>query len=362
MISFPYSSLKTLEGTTLKYDRAINSKIKRLYNKLRYTQGVAVDIGGGFQVVADTGMNVKVNCNGSWAHVGGDFGYEEAETRTLTAQAPDTTYDRIDMVVLRNDISQEVRAMDLYIVKGTPASSPKVPELTNTPEIQEICLATLFISRGVNTISQDRISDTRLNPEVCGVLTNAFGEIDASQFFAQLEQLAKNLQEEIKSINAGSEVMLKATYDPSGKGDYLTSDKRIFDLVYPVGSIYMSLNKTNPGNLFGGTWEAIEGRFLLGANATTQIGGYPAGSTGGEASHVLKQAELPNYNLPVSGGENVLYSKDGVDPAAYAQTSGSGWGLPNWGAANVQVSSGGSGQAHNNMPPYLAVHMWQRMS
>ena len=32
---------------------------------------------------------------------------------------------------------------------------------------------------------------------------------------------------------------------------------------YPVGSIYMSVNSTNPGELFGGTWEQIQGRFLL---------------------------------------------------------------------------------------------------
>lgn len=217
MISFPYTSVKTLEDGAVKYDRAIDSKVKRLYNKLRYKQGVTVDVGGGFQVVADTGMNVKVKCGGAWGHVGGNFCYEEAESRVLAVQAPDTTYDRIDLVVLRNDITQEKRAVDLYVVEGTPASSPKKPALTNTPEIQEICLATLFITKNVNSISQDRISDTRLDQEVCGILTNAFGNIDASAFFTQMNALIKELQEAIIAVEGDTAWMMQSLYDPQGK-------------------------------------------------------------------------------------------------------------------------------------------------
>lgn len=57
---------------------------------------------------------------------------------------------------------------------------------------------------------------------------------------------------------------------------------------YPVGSIYMSVNSTNPGELFGGTWEQIQGRFLLG-----QGSGYSVGAMGGEANHALSVSELP---------------------------------------------------------------------
>ena len=45
-------------------------------------------------------------------------------------------------------------------------------------------------------------------------------------------------------------------------------DKSVIDMVYPVGAIYMSVNNTNPGNLFGGTWEQIKDRFLLSAGDT----------------------------------------------------------------------------------------------
>lgn len=124
---------------------------------------------------------------------------------------------------------------------------------------------------------------------------------------------------------------------------------------WPVGSIYITVSNTSPAALFGGTWERISERFLLGAS-----GSYSAGSTGGESTHKLTQSELPNYSLSVTNGSNVIRSKTGNTADAYVQTQSSGWGIPNWESKTVTVASGGSGEAHNNMPPYLAVNMWKR--
>lgn len=124
---------------------------------------------------------------------------------------------------------------------------------------------------------------------------------------------------------------------------------------WPIGSIYMSVSNTSPASLFGGTWERISERFLLGASSS-----YSAGSTGGEFAHKLTQSELPNYSLSVTNGSNVIRSKTGNSADAYVQTQSGGWGIPNWESKTVTVASGGSGEAHNNMPPYLAVYMWKR--
>ena len=124
---------------------------------------------------------------------------------------------------------------------------------------------------------------------------------------------------------------------------------------WPIGSIYMTLSNTSPASLFGGTWERIFDRFLLGASGT-----YPAGDAGGEFAHTLTQSELPNYSLSVTNGSNVIRSKTGSSADAYVQTQSGGWGIPNWESKTVTVASGGSGEAHNNMPPYLAVYMWKR--
>ena len=124
---------------------------------------------------------------------------------------------------------------------------------------------------------------------------------------------------------------------------------------WPVGSIYITVSNTSPAALFGGTWERISERFLLGASSS-----YPAGGTGGEFTHKLTQSELPNYSLSVTNGSNVIRSKTGNSADAYVQTQSGGWGIPNWESKTVTVASGGSGEAHNNMPPYLAVNMWKR--
>lgn len=124
---------------------------------------------------------------------------------------------------------------------------------------------------------------------------------------------------------------------------------------WPIGSIYMTVSNTSPESLFGGTWEKISERFLLGASSS-----YPAGSTGGESAHTLTQSELPNYSLSVANGSNVIRSKTGSYADAYVQTQSSGWGIPNWESKTVTVASGGSGKAHNNMPPYLSVWIWKR--
>lgn len=124
---------------------------------------------------------------------------------------------------------------------------------------------------------------------------------------------------------------------------------------WPIGSIYMSVNSTSPANLFGGTWERISETFLFAASSS-----YPAGSTGGEFSHKLTQSELPDYSLSVANGSNVIRSKTGSYADAYVQTQSSGWGIPNWESKTVTVDSGGSGAAHNNMPPYLSVWIWKR--
>ena len=133
-----------------------------------------------------------------------------------------------------------------------------------------------------------------------------------------------------------------------GIGDDPSSS--IADLVYPVGSIYMSVNSTDPAQLFGGTWTQLKDRFLLGAGST-----YTNGSTGGEASHTLTVNEMP----PHSHGQYVTVSSGGslsanCDYDSYVS------GKARKSSQNVSTDPAGSGNSHNNMPPYLVVYMWER--
>lgn len=110
----------------------------------------------------------------------------------------------------------------------------------------------------------------------------------------------------------------KVLYGPSAPSDSTGSNgdmyvalesgdfkKDIVDLIYPVGSIYISMNSTNPSTLFGGTWEAFgQGRVLIGAgtgnDGNTSLS-FPAGFTGGEYKHRLATDEIPSHSHSFSG-------------------------------------------------------------
>ena len=140
------------------------------------------------------------------------------------------------------------------------------------------------------------------------------------------------------------------------KGDIGVDTATLVDLFYPIGSIYMSTDTTNPQSRFTGTyWLPIYNRFLLGAGDT-----YKAGTMGGEATHTLTRSEIPSHYH-----DEYLGNDGGPDsaPSGY-----SGW--PNgaytsdktWWATGSKTSPAGGDGAHNNMPPYLAVYMWRRVT
>lgn len=140
------------------------------------------------------------------------------------------------------------------------------------------------------------------------------------------------------------------------KSDIGVDTATLVDLFYPIGSIYMSTDTTNPQSRFTGTyWLPIYNRFLLGAGDT-----YKAGTMGGEATHTLTMSEIPSHYH-----DEYLGNDGGSDsaPSGY-----NGW--PNavyisdktWWAPGSKTSPAGGGRAHNNMPPYLAVYMWRRVT
>ena len=124
---------------------------------------------------------------------------------------------------------------------------------------------------------------------------------------------------------------------------------RLKDL-YPVGSLFLSTSPTSPASIFGGTWEQIKDRFLLAAGST-----YSAGSTGGSATHKLTVDEMPSHTHSMYSPPINVRMDSGVKnnwPVLYDSAGDNG----------AIVKPAGGGVAHNNMPPYLAVYIWKRLS
>ena len=136
-----------------------------------------------------------------------------------------------------------------------------------------------------------------------------------------------------------------------------------FDSIYPIGSIYLSVNNTNPSTLFGGTWERIQSQFLLGANDNVEE--YKPGKTGGEITHTLAINEMPKhthdlYEVNVSNNADsykLTFDNGGIYNPRLDSCASKAQGYWNL----IGMNNAGKSQPHNNMPPFLAVYIWKRI-
>ena len=192
MIGFPFDSHVTYEddGTPV-YDRAISSEpLRNLLHRL-FTDGILPDVSTNLQVTTATGMNVIVKAG--FAIVQGCLKLEEND-RTLAVQASDSVNDRIDTVVLRLNSNDDQRYCDLYVVEGTPATSPVRPNLTRTDSVYELGLADIFVAKSTATITQQRITDTRYETERCGVISS-LSEYDTTTIYKQVQADLKDFKD-----------------------------------------------------------------------------------------------------------------------------------------------------------------------
>lgn len=125
---------------------------------------------------------------------------------------------------------------------------------------------------------------------------------------------------------------------------------QLLDYIYPIGSIYMSVNNVSPSDIFGGVWEQIQDRFLLASGNS-----YILGNQGGEATHILSINELPSHEHPYVTVSSIQFDLNNYNMA-------SGFNVQNEGTGIAYTNAVGGNQAHNNMPPYLVVNIWKRTS
>lgn len=292
-------AIKLITGTRPEQNVKSEDDGARLYGTISTGDRVLnVSESFGYEVISNNTVRIKA----------GEALIQGRHVRQTPGTYTDLTIDngtqgqkRYDIIVLRytKDNGTDIENAELAVIKGTPGATAKMPAIT-TGDVYTGCL--------LHEMPLYR------------VYLNGLNIVSVTQLFKTLGTLDK-----------------------------------ILDLVYPVGSIYMSVNSTNPVTLFGGTWEMLKDRFLLGAGNT-----YAAGGTGGERDHTLTVDEMPKHTHHGQGSGAGWASGHSGSISNAIMTPGTSSSTQLWFFDDTTTSSTGGNAAHNNMPPYLVVYMWKR--
>lgn len=180
------------------------------------------------------------------------------------------------------------------------------------------------------------------------VARDSLGNEAAYETTIPTSQVTVHLKEGGKAVGIGKYAEREHAIDIADDWGIYWGGEALLDIVWPVGSVYLSAAETSPADLFGGTWEQIKDVFLLAAGDS-----HAAGSTGGEETHVLTAEEMANHTHGYDyTGQSVT---EGVNAIRLYQAAST-----QYNAYSGKATSNCGGQAHNNMPPYLAVYVWKR--
>ncbi|MCI1951913.1 MAG: hypothetical protein LKJ50_04720 [Clostridiales bacterium] len=386
---FPGVKIGTTDDGLPISDRAVDDAYFARYHSMFLSNGVYGKSSSCGQVLAGSGMGLIVQPIDVF--INGWYAYDlEPETLTLSAASE----SRTDIVVAQLNIPD--RLIKIYVKSGTT-------NLTRTNDVWELCLAQVAISKGQTVVAQSAIRDTRLNSNLCGIVTGLIKQIDPSTLLAQMESwftnkkaadeadyqhwydtfttgkqsefdtwfagvkdtlsgdVAGNLLGKINALDskkadtaALAKVAISGKYSdldgiPTG---YLTK-KDLLTYVYPPGTYYISFNNVSPASFLGGTWMRQEDRFLYGSTQNEMKNGT---YYGGSKTKTISQDNLPNVGLYTRGYHTVDNNLDGstvqVRARDYIINDPTDW----------IGALGGGGKAMDIMPPYVGVHMWKRLS
>lgn len=172
------------------FDRAEEASFFAKYFSQFISNGVFPDPSTNMQVLADTGMNIKVSIGTCF--INGYMGWvENAETFTIEES---DTQARIDRIVARLDFDN--REIQCHVKKGTAAGNPVAPELQRDYDMYEIGLADVRVNANVIEIKQENITDLRLNTDLCGIVVVPLQHVDTTTLFNQYQDWLKNATEQ----------------------------------------------------------------------------------------------------------------------------------------------------------------------
>lgn len=181
----------------------------------------------------------------------------------------------------------------------------------------------------------------------------------------------ENVNLEVNNLNVGCITSKNNNFNIDSDGNLtvnsinaqhgMMSQQTIINLIYPVGSIYMSINSTSPAILFGGTWERINGRFLLGCGDNGDGYDYAPNSVGGSPSHKHTIGIGSTNDGYLTFNMSLLTNGEVAENENWGGrlTPASGIGIQNYDIKKSYTSTAGYNES---LPPYLALYIWKRIN
>lgn len=229
------------------YDRTYDAEDVTSYLDMLVGDGVFPNPSTNLQVMAGTGMQVSVRAGQGWIN-----GHKMINTAALplTIAAANALLTRIDRVIFYVDYS--TRVMGIEVKTGTAAASPTAPALVRTDSRYEMCLANVTVAKGVTSITQAAIQDTRGDSAVCGFVQGLVQQADTSTLFNQwdaagAQQIAGNQAawdawfNEVKAELAGSLTLQRLTASFVTTGDLTTFNVQTYIPNYGYATDYLDI-------------------------------------------------------------------------------------------------------------------------
>lgn len=173
-MSFPYGSVN--------HDRRYKSSDFRAYYALFIGNGVFYHNSNALKVVEGGGMTVMLSTGNAFIE---GAGYRNTSPLALKLDTADGALSRIDRIVIRNDYKKR----DTYaaVLKGAYSAQPQAQALTRNADAYEIAVADVLVAKGAVSITQADITDTRLDKDLCGIVTGLVQQADTTEIFNQFE-------------------------------------------------------------------------------------------------------------------------------------------------------------------------------
>lgn len=172
-------------------------------------------------VLAQTSANMSVKVLSGQGWING-WWYRNTDEYTLNFDVADGVLNRIDRVVLR--WGNQERTMWLHVIKGTASNTPVAPPIVRNADYYDLGLATIAIDKGIVRITQAQITDTRLDKNLCGLVTGVVDQIDTTNLYNQFTTY-------FNEFKAGHEAEF-ARWSEAQKNEYLVyiaTQKGLYD-------------------------------------------------------------------------------------------------------------------------------------